>query len=122
MDKRRTWDHDPPMEIVLFRIRTREDLDVEEYTAAFEQMLEKVAEIPGFVGIDGFTGEDGSELAMARFESTDAIAAWRDQPDHVATRRRGREEFFESYEITIATVHRHYDWVRPTSGNQQVTT
>ena len=47
-----------------------------------------------------------------RFETPEAITAWRDQPDHVATRERGRGEFFESYEITIATVNRHYDWQR----------
>jgi len=100
------------MEIVLFKIHTREDVDVEEYGAAFERMMALVAEVPGFVGFEGFTGEDGSELALARFETTDSIAAWRDHPEHVAIRQRGRDEFFESYNITIATVHRHYDWHR----------
>ncbi len=98
------------MEVVLFRIRTRADVDLAEYGAAFQRMLELVSEIPGFVGIEGFTGEDGSELALATFETEEAIAQWREQPEHVATRRRGREEFFASYDITIATVHRHYGW------------
>ncbi len=57
-------------------------------------------------------GEDGTELAVARFESTDVIDAWREQPDHVRARERGREEFFASYEITIATVHKQYGWSR----------
>ena len=100
------------MEIVLFKIRTREDLDVNEYEAAFERMLELVSEIPGFVDIAGFTGEDGSELAVARFETPEAISLWRDQPEHAATRERGRAEFFESYDITIATINRQYDWTR----------
>jgi hypothetical protein len=30
-------------------------------------MLELVSGMPGFVGIEGFSGEDGSELAIARF-------------------------------------------------------
>jgi heme-degrading monooxygenase HmoA len=98
------------MDIVLFRIRTRDDIDQEEYQRAFERMLELVSEMPGFLGIEGFAGEDGSELAVARFDSPEAIAAWRDHPEHVRTRQRGREEFFASYEITIATVSRHYDW------------
>ena len=100
------------MEIVLFKIHTREDIDQTEYEAAFERMLALVSEIPGFVGIEGYRGEDGSELAVARFETSEAIAAWRDQPEHAATRERGRSEFFESYDITIATVKRHYDWQR----------
>lgn len=100
------------MEIVLFRVRTRPDLDEAEYGRLFEQMLERVQTVPGFVDIAGFAGEDGSELAMARFDSPEAVTQWRDHPDHVETRRRGREEFFDSYDITIATVSRQYDWAR----------
>ncbi len=98
------------MEIVLFRIRTRDDIDAEEYSKTFEQMLQLVSEIPGFNRIHGYTGEDGTELAVAEFESPEAIAAWRDHPAHVRTRQRGREEFFAEYDITIATVSRHYSW------------
>jgi heme-degrading monooxygenase HmoA len=98
------------MEIVLFHINPREGLDQQEYQKAFERMLELVSESPGFVSIEGFTGEDGSELAVARFESADAIALWRDQPEHVRTQQRGRDEFFASYDITIATVWKQYDW------------
>jgi heme-degrading monooxygenase HmoA len=100
------------MEIVLFKIHTRKSIDTAEYEAAFERMLALVSEIPGFVDIEGYEGEDGSELAVARFENPEAIAAWRDQAEHAATRERGRSEFFESYDITIATVNRHYDWQR----------
>lgn len=98
------------MEIVLFRIHTREGVDEAEYEKTFGHMLELVSEIPGFVGIEGFVGEDGSELAVARFDSPESIARWRDHPEHVHTRDRGREEFFASYEITIATTWKQYHW------------
>lgn len=98
------------MEIVLFHIRTRENVDELEYGRSYKRMVELVREIPGFISVDEFTSEDGSELAVARFENMDAIDAWREQPDHVRTRRRGRDEFFSSYEITIATVHKQYGW------------
>ena len=98
------------MEVVLFRIRTRPDIDAGAYEAAFVRMCELVQDVEGFVSIEAFAGADGSELALATFESEAAILAWRDQPEHVATRQRGREEFFASYDITIATVSRHYDW------------
>lgn len=104
------------MEIVLFKIHTREDIDQAEYERTFAEMLALVAEIPGFVDIQGYAGEDGSELAVARFESAESIAMWREQPDHVRTRERGRTEFFESYDITIATEWKHYAWSR---GQQQ---
>jgi heme-degrading monooxygenase HmoA len=98
------------MEVVLFQIHTRSDVDEAAYNSAFEEMLEHVSTIPGFVGIEGFSGEDGSELAVAWFESEEAIARWREHPRHVQTRRRGKEEFFESYQITVATVSRRYGW------------
>jgi heme-degrading monooxygenase HmoA len=57
----------------------------QEYQRSFERMLDLVSGIPGFIGIEGFAGEDGSELAVARFDSPEAIATWRDQPEHVRT-------------------------------------
>ncbi|MDQ6615578.1 MAG: antibiotic biosynthesis monooxygenase [Actinomycetota bacterium] len=98
------------MEIVLFKIRPRVGRDDAEYERTFEQMYALVSAIPGFIGIDGYQGEDGSELAVARFESREAIAEWRDQPEHVRTQQRGRDEFFAGYEITIGTVWREYSW------------
>ncbi|MFC9336010.1 antibiotic biosynthesis monooxygenase family protein [Arthrobacter sp. NPDC057009] len=100
------------MELVLFRIHTREDIDQEEYEATFARMLELVAEIPGFISIEGFSGADGSELAVAQFESAAAIEEWRDHPEHVRTQQRGRDEFFESYEIRISTMWKTYGWSR----------
>jgi heme-degrading monooxygenase HmoA len=98
------------MEIVLFHIQTRPDIDRVEYEAAFQHMLELVSQVPGFLGIEGFAGEDGSELAVARFESQEAIAQWRDHPEHVQTRQRGREAFFAAYDISIGTISRQYHW------------
>lgn len=98
------------MEIVLFQVRTRSDVDHDAYERAFGQMLELVSTVPGFIGIDGFTAEDGSELAVARFDSPEAVAAWREHPEHVRTRERGRNEFFSAYDITVATVSREYAW------------
>jgi len=100
------------MELVLFKVRTRPDINQTMYQEAFEQMLELVSQVPGFVGIDGYIGKDGSELAVARFESRDGITRWRDNPAHVRARERGRQEFFDAYEISISTVWRHYDWSR----------
>lgn len=98
------------MEIVLFHIYPRDDIDGAAYESAFNHMLELVSGVPGFIGIEGFSGEDGSELAVAQFETAEAIATWREQPEHVRTRDRGRKDFFASYEITIATTWKRYAW------------
>ncbi|KQS98778.1 antibiotic biosynthesis monooxygenase family protein [Cellulomonas sp. Leaf395] len=100
------------MLVVLFEIRARADVDEAAYEQAFVHMLELVQDIPGFLSFSSYTSSDGAELAVARFEDDVALARWREQPDHVLTRRRGREEFFEAYDITVATVGRQYSWRR----------
>ncbi len=98
------------MKVVLFRIWVRADVDQAEYQRTFERMLELVSTVPGFRSIEGFAGEDGSELAVAWFDSDEALAEWRQHPEHVATQERGRTEFFSAYDITIADVSRRYGW------------
>lgn len=98
------------MYVVLFRIRTRGDIDESEYGATFAKMLEYVSQLSGFIGIEGFAAEDGAELAVALFDSLETITEWRDHPEHVKTRERGRTEFFSEYDITIAHVERQYSW------------
>jgi heme-degrading monooxygenase HmoA len=100
------------MEMVAFIARPKNDVDPQEYQRTFERMLARVTELPGFVDIRGFAGADGTELALARFTTREAIEEWRDHPEHARTRQRGRDEFFEAYEITIATVWKNYDWSR----------
>ena len=98
------------MKVVLFKIRVREDIDQAEYQRTFEQMLELVSPVPGFRSIEGFAGEDGSELAVAWFDSDESIAEWKQHPQHLVTQERGRTEFFSEYDITIAEVDRRYGW------------
>jgi heme-degrading monooxygenase HmoA len=99
--------------VVLFHIRPRPGRDEAEYQRTFEHMLKLVSGMDGFHSVEGFSGEDGSELAVAKFSTDDAIRAWKAQPEHVATQQRGREEFFNSYQVTIAAVTRSYEWAAP---------
>jgi heme-degrading monooxygenase HmoA len=98
------------MVVVLFHINVRADADKAEYERASERMVELVSSMPGFLGVEGFAAADGSELAVARFESEKAVRDWKAHPEHVRTQERGRTEFFASYDITVAQVIRHYSW------------
>jgi heme-degrading monooxygenase HmoA len=101
--------------VVLFEIRTRPGIDTSAYEREFERMLALVSKVPGFLGIEGYAGENGTELAVARFDSEESIATWRDHADHAATRQRGREEFFDAYSITVAQITRSYRWSAETA-------
>jgi heme-degrading monooxygenase HmoA len=98
------------MVTVQFKITPREDVDQAEYERTFSRMLELVSQMPGFLGIDGYAGEDGTELAVARFESDEAVKAWKQHPEHLETQERGRRNFFAAHDITVAEVLRHYEW------------
>lgn len=98
------------MKVVLFHVRTRADIDADKYQQTFEQLLGIVSAMPGFRGIEGFSGEDGSELAVAWFDSAESVKEWKEQSDHLAAQKLGRSEFFASYDITIADVDRRYAW------------
>lgn len=97
------------MVVVVFRITLRADIDVAEYERTGTRMVELVSGIPGFLGMD-YAETDGGELLVARFESHEALAAWRNQPEHREAQRRGREQFFEHYRIEVCEPVRAYEF------------
>lgn len=96
------------MVIVVFKNKPRQDIDRAEYEATFGHMYQLASAMPGFISIDGYAAEDGSELAVVKFESEETLAAWKNHPEHVKTQERAREEFYESYSIIVGEVIRDY--------------
>jgi heme-degrading monooxygenase HmoA len=109
------------MVIALFKFRLRPDIDMAEWEQTFVRMVGLASEMPGFVSVEPYAAEDGSGLAVVRFESEAALQAWKTQPDHVVTQGRGREAFFDSYHMTVATsIIREYDFHREKSAEAAV--
>lgn len=98
------------MVIVLFKAQVRAGVDLADYESTFIRMVELASEMPGFIDIEGYSAADGRELAVVCFESEKALLDWKNHPEHVATQRRGREEFFASYHITVAERIREYGY------------
>jgi heme-degrading monooxygenase HmoA len=96
------------MVIVLIRTALRDDADVAAYEALNARMEELVRAIPGYIDIKSFTANDGDTVSIARFTSADALAAWRNHPEHTEARRLGRERFFKSYAVQVCEVVRAY--------------
>ncbi len=103
------------MVVVVFGTKMRDDADLEEYARHSRRMNELVKQIPGFISIKGFVGENGEEISIARFESDEAVKAWRSQPEHLLTQRRAREAFYESYWVQVCNTIRDYAWHMPNS-------
>lgn len=99
--------------LVLFGRKLREDADLDDYTATNNRMDELVAEVPGFISIKGYASSDGEEFAMVRFESEEALRAWRNHPEHRQAQRKGRESYYESYWVEVYEGIRDYEFPPP---------
>ena len=66
-------------------------------------MVALASEMPGLISIDGYASPDGMRLAVVRWESEEALQAWKNHPEHVRAQARGREAFFDEYKVTVAS-------------------
>jgi heme-degrading monooxygenase HmoA len=97
------------MVVVVFTIKLRPDLPVAEYEETGARMVEIVTQLPGFLGMEYAETEEG-ELLVARFESHEALAAWRNHTEHQEAQRLGRERFFAHYRIDVCETVRSYEF------------
>lgn len=98
---------EPPYYAVIFS-STRTEEAPGGYAEAATRMMELAAQQPGFLGVESVRGADGFGITVSYWESEAAIAAWKQNGEHTAVRRRGRLEWYEHFEIRIAKVERAY--------------
>ena len=96
------------MHVALFWAKVRSEWQNEAYASIGLKMFETAVSMPGFVALHKFDVPDGRELAIAYFESEEAMAAWYDHPDHRVVQTLGRREILEDYTIEILEMTRSY--------------
>ena len=99
------------MIVVLFKSLASETVDAKEYGKLGQRLGEIAAALPGFVALDVFDNKRGETLIVAKFESEEAEAHWRDHADHLAAQAR-RAEFYTDYDVQVCSVIREYRWSR----------
>jgi heme-degrading monooxygenase HmoA len=87
--------------VTVFRSRLREDAG-DDYERTAAEMEQRARSMPGFVDFKLFVADDGERVSLIVFASRSAHDAWRDDPEHRAAQRRGREEWYASYSIQVA--------------------
>jgi antibiotic biosynthesis monooxygenase (ABM) superfamily enzyme len=97
------------MVISLFGLRERVGADTEAEKALIAELLAKAREQPGFIGYHIYASEDGEELGVIRFETREALDAWRDDPTHRAAWQRAQEFYAEFWGQNCETF-REYVW------------
>lgn len=74
--------------VVLFSSVDRPDIDADEYGRASARMREIVSSIPGLISFNSYVLDDGEELAVARFDSLEAVEPGVASPSTSRRRRR----------------------------------
>ncbi|MHB1164669.1 MAG: antibiotic biosynthesis monooxygenase family protein [Candidatus Nanopelagicales bacterium] len=98
---------------VIFTSRRTPSHD-EEYEALAARMEELAVEQPGFISITGIRDPVTREgITVSYFRDDAAARAWKAQAEHLHAQRRGIEDFYEEYSVTVAEVIRDYRFARP---------
>ena len=87
--------------IFRFRMRDLSAAEREEYKTTAERMLKIVNAMPGFVSFREYKSHDGELLGVTEWASAEALAEWRENPEHRKAQERGRQAFYDEFEITV---------------------
>ena len=98
---------DPPYTAVIFTAVPGEDMI--GYGATAADMLRLAAAQPGYLGVESAQG-DGTEITVSYWTTHDAARAWKQVAEHLGAQRLGRERWYGSYRVRIATVDREYGY------------
>jgi heme-degrading monooxygenase HmoA len=97
------------MYAVIFEVEpeTGREQDYLDIAALLRPDLEK---IDGFISIERFKSlsQEGKILSLSFWRDEDAIARWRQQEQHHAAQRAGRDRIFRDYRIRVTAVMRDY--------------
>lgn len=96
----------PPYFAVIFSSQ-RTGVD-EGYAQVAERMVELAAGQPGFLGVESVRDAEGFGITVSYWSSTDAIANWKANAEHVAAQEMGLRAWYDRYELRVALVERAY--------------
>ncbi len=61
-----------------------------------------VATMDGFVDQKFYVAEDGERVTIVRFADAASHRAWAQHPEHLVAQRRGRDELYSWYDISVS--------------------
>jgi len=96
------------MIIIVFRARIRPMADRDALAHLGARMYELASSMPGYVSYKDFVAQDEENVSIVEFESLEALAAWREHPEHKKAQQLGRDKFFSEYHIQVCTPVRDY--------------
>jgi heme-degrading monooxygenase HmoA len=88
--------------------------DAAGYDAAALAMEELAATQPGFLGVESARNDhDRLGITVSYWRDDAAATAWKRVAEHAAVQRLGREQWYSTYRVRVATVVREYAFGQP---------
>ncbi|MFD3941646.1 antibiotic biosynthesis monooxygenase family protein [Streptomyces sp. NPDC058579] len=103
---------EPPYYTAVFTSIRPDGPEPEGYAETGARMQQLVGDLPGFLGYESARTPGGIDITVAYFRDLPSLDAWRDNAEHQAAKRRGREQWYESYSVHIGKVERSYGFER----------
>lgn len=76
------------------------------YGEMAEAMVALAAQQPGFLGIE--SARESVGITVSYWEGLAAIAAWKNNVEHLVAQQRGRDDWYATYRVRICRVEREY--------------
>ena len=83
---------------------------IEGYSEMAEKMENLAKQQKGFIGIDSARNEVG--ITVSYWESLEAIKNWKANTDHLFAQQKGREQWYNCYNVRICKVEREYEFMK----------
>ena len=87
--------------VTVFRSRLRPGIE-DPYSEVAARMSRLVEQIDGFIDQKFYISPDGERVTVVRFRDIESHQTWAQHPEHTAAQRRGQEEFYSWYDISVA--------------------
>jgi heme-degrading monooxygenase HmoA len=109
------------MHAVIFEVEPEAGRE-QDYLDIAARLRPELEKIDGFISIERFRSlsQEGKILSLSFWRDEEAIARWRQQEQHQAAQRAGRDRIFRDYRIRVAAVLRDYGLYERTQAPQQM--
>lgn len=82
----------------------------DDYFSHATHLKSTLEQMDGFISVERFESvtQPGKFLSLSFWRDEEAVKNWRNQTQHRATQRAGREHIFADYRLRVASVIRDY--------------
>lgn len=98
----------PPYYAVIFT-STKTSVN-DGYTEMATKMLNLAKIQPDFLGFESAREEIG--ISISYWKDLESIKSWKENLEHMAAQKKGKENWYKSYKIRITKVERDYEYLK----------